>query len=104
MTCVIALARAVKPHKIRLFTKPDQLASRVSPILLDDERACLRLAAHAVEHLHHLSIDETAERSHLRRNATREEPSLLVDDAVRELVVDASRDALGGQLRRQPQR
>jgi len=67
---VFTLARAVEPLKIRLFTEPDQLASRVSTVLLNDERARFGFTAHPAEHLHHLSIDETAERSCIGRHTT----------------------------------
>src|ERR1051325_2535280 len=70
---VFALARTLEPPKIRLFTEPDQLAPRVSAVLLHDERARLRFAAHAAQHLHHLPVDESAKRSRLWRNATREQ-------------------------------
>jgi hypothetical protein len=72
LTRVITLARAVKPHKIRLFAEPDQLATRVTPILLDDERARFSFAAETCEHLHHLSIDETTEGSRFTRHASRQ--------------------------------
>src|SRR5437868_4158939 len=36
------IARSVEPAKIRLFAEPDQLATRVPPVLLRNECACRR--------------------------------------------------------------
>src|SRR5262245_57401503 len=100
---VFTLARAVEPPKIRLFAKPDQLATRVSTVLLNDERARFDFAAHTAEHLHHLSIDETAERSCIGRHATRQQRTTFVDDTARELLVDWPCHAFGGERWRQTQ-
>ena len=100
---VFTLARAVEPLKIRLFTEPDQLASRVSTVLLDDERARFSFAAHAAEHLHYLSIDEAAERSCFGWHAASQQRTNFADDATGELLVDPSRDPFGRERRRQTQ-
>src|SRR6185369_8125701 len=99
-----ALAWTIKPPKIRLFTEPDQLAPRVSSVLLNDERARFRFTTHAAKHLHHLPVHESAKRSRVWRNATREQGTYFVLNAARELFVYASLHAFSRQLGRQPQR
>ena len=71
----------------------------------DDQRARRRLVSDAVEVLERLPIDQPAERvrglGHAR-DASR--PPDLVEQPAVELRVDAARDPLGGQLRRDAQR
>src|SRR5437763_15424685 len=59
------LAGTVEPRKIRLFAEPDQLAPRVSAILLCDERARRRLVADPAQVLERLPVHEPAERTRL---------------------------------------
>src|SRR4030095_7824383 len=98
---VFTLARAVEPPKIRLFTEPDQLAPRVSTVLLNDERARFDSAARPAEHLNHLAIDGAAERSCIGRHTTSQQRTNFIDDAARELLVDSPGHALGRERWRQ---
>src|SRR5262245_46679947 len=56
-------ARAVKPNKVRLFSKPDQLSPRIAAVLLRNQRARGRLVAHAAQMLERLAVDQSAEGS-----------------------------------------
>ena len=89
-----------QPDKVRLFAEPDRLSSRVSTILLHDECARCRLVSHAAQHLHHLTIDQAAERARIGGRRAREAANLIHDTA-RELLFDSSRDAFRGQFGRQ---
>jgi hypothetical protein len=91
--CFRPLARAVEPHKIRLFTEPDQLSTRIATVLLGDERARRRLISYSSEHLHYLPIYQPAKWSRGRRHSLREQASHLVGDATRELLIDPARHA-----------
>ena len=98
------LSGTVKPHQIRLFAEPDQLATGVAAVLLHDERARRLAVAHAVEVLDHLAVDQPAERPRRSRHAARQQPSHLVLEAGLELRVDTTRQPLGQRRRRQPHR
>src|SRR5688572_4903447 len=88
LQCRRLFAGTVKPDKRRLFAEPDQLPTRVSAVLLDDQLAGGRLATDAAEHLHHLPIDEPPERPRVGRHAPREQSLDFGNDAARELLVD----------------
>src|SRR6187399_2726146 len=86
------LARAVDPRKGRLFPEPDQLPAGVVPVLPDDEFTGGGLVAHAGEHLDDLPVDQPAQRLGRGWHAGREQAADLVDDAARELLLDAALD------------
>src|SRR5215468_8725430 len=63
-------ARSIEPFQVRLFPEPDQLTSGITPVLRHDELARRRQVSLAAQELHHLPIDEPAERVRVRRHAT----------------------------------
>src|SRR5438094_6774163 len=98
------LAGTVEPRKIRLFAEPDQLAPRVSAILLCDERARRRLVAEPAQVLERLAVHEPAERTRICRNPTSEQCPDFIEQTAGELLIDAPRAAVGALRRRPPQR
>src|SRR5688572_16695208 len=94
-------ARTVEPDKRRLFAEPDQLSARVATVLLHDQASRLLLATHAVQHLHHLPVDQPAKWTRRCRNTSRQQLADFRDNTARELLVHTARDPLGGHGRRQ---
>ena len=86
-------ARAIEPGEAGLLAEPDQLPLGVAAVFLDDERSRRGLVAHAVQVFERLAIHQPAERTRVFGHPLFEQRPHLVEQAARELLVDAASHA-----------